>query len=143
MIDFEQYTEDMITAAADWWTKAIEMPLFNNGDDSAQGGMAAALAMMDNKPKADADLEKFRAGFIVQMKADFADGRAPRIVGVDYGPDMWLKGVAERAGIATSISDWPWKTVMWLTDGKVTVSAGCGAPIEQIFPSVNAPILLP
>lgn len=130
--------DDMIMAAADWWTKAISNPKFDNGDDSPQGGMAMVLANMAHQSKSDAGLEKFRETFVRRMKTEAEDGRAPHVVGVDYGPDSWLSSVAQEAGIATGITDWPWKTSMHLGDGKVTVRAGYHAPSEQIFPAESS-----
>lgn len=127
-------SEAMICAAADWWTRAIENPRFDNGDDSAQGGMAIALAVLGNKPKAAVTLEKFRESFVARLKADFEANRAPRIISVDYGPDSWLQEVAELAGCGTGITDWPWKTIMRLNDGRVEVSAGYCAEYKTIFP---------
>lgn len=128
-------TEDLINAAADWWVKAIERPKFDNGDPSPTGGMATVLAMLANRPKGNAELEKFRESFVTRLKADFEADRAPRLIGVDYGPCGWLCEVADQAGCATRITDWPWKTNMHISDGKVEVSAGYGAEYKTIFPT--------
>lgn len=122
----------MAKAAAAWWRKAVERPKFDNGDSSAQGGLAAGLATLNSRKRAPTpeQLDTFEARLAWVLEHDFTDW----ILSVDYGPDPTLAETAVVAGIADD--RFPWKTTMWVDRerGTLRVRHGYGAPIETIYP---------
>lgn len=124
--------DEMIETAADWWYKTLGgRQKFDNGDESATGGMAWALAMLAAPAPPTTDtLGMFRAAMVNWLK------KQPRtystILDVDYGPGGELQDIMEAAG-GTGIS-FPIKTTMWLNwdKGTVTVRHGYSAEIQTL-----------
>lgn len=122
-------------AAAEWWATAIQAPRFDNGDTGMGSLLAGALATMvaANQP---APSDHAQRGFVVSLAArvetmlrrgDYCS------LGVDYGPDANLANSAEDAGLSTA--RFPWKTNMWVTPDRITVSAGYGAAEKLVWAS--------
>lgn len=53
------------------------------------------------------------------------------IVKVDYDPNELLLNAAKEAGISKTV--FPWKTIVWVKDNKVTVRDGYNAKVEIIY----------
>ena len=137
-----------IVAAAKWWADVLRSGArFDNGDNSAAGGLAGAMALL-SRPKFAAEvLDKFEAELRAGMARRFNDlggwsaeqpdwGSYGRCVSVDYGPCQVLSDALARAGGRDNgITCFPWKTVMWVDPGKVTVRHGYAAPVKTIYPS--------
>lgn len=123
-----------INAAVNWWAEAIQHPKMDNGDD----GLAMLMMMFGGRTSSrqltEADITTFRetltAGIVELMERT---GYAT--LSVDYGPDRTLGEAGDAIGLGQF--DFPCKTTMWITEIKVSVRAGYGAP-EQIIWSPNA-----
>ena len=128
--------EKYYDVASKWWAdklRSVSPGNFNNGDSSSIGGMAMILATIlaeDSKPSNEA-IDLFEEKLAATIKKD-VEKRGSMTLSVDYNPDWVLSGIAQEAGVSTS--GFPWKTTMWIEGEKVSVSAGYGAPIENIFP---------
>ena len=128
-------------AAANWWAKAIGAPTFRNTcerdstQDQLNGGMAGMLAsvLADQHPVTEETGAAFAELLAEEITRRTADGRVGVTLGVDYGPDMVLAGVAGRVGVDGS--RFPWKTTMWVKGDIVTVSAGYGAAQRIVWAS--------
>lgn len=124
-------TDEQITIAVEWWTKALFRHSFDNGDPSPQGDMAmvlATLAAEKNLPT-EAEASKFALALVGQLMSHPRDRRIT--LDCDYGPGRYLYEAAEQAGISSLV--FPWKTTMWLElDGSVSVSEGYGRPVVVI-----------
>lgn len=125
----EKLTDDQIRVAVDWWAKSIRDPEYNNGDDSFTGAMTKSLAQMisDVHPVTEEAIEKFKVALTHLLKTT-----SLRFLSTDYGPGRDLALCADVAEV--DYSRFPWKTCMWLDEGKVIVSAGYQAPIETLWP---------
>jgi hypothetical protein len=133
-----------IKAAAAWWRKSLERPKFDNGDESAAGGMATMLAMMAHKPPTTEQMDAFEVALAKRLAADLAE-RGRWTLQVDYDPDPTLYEAAKEAELASLGNKgcgFPWKTWMMITPEKVEVAAGYGAKMKTIFEAASAPALV-
>ncbi len=122
-------------AAANWWRKALERPAFDNGDESAAGGMATMLAMMSHKPPSLEQLDAFEVALSKRLRDGLTE-RGRWTLQVDYDPDPTLYEAAKEAGLASLAMKgcgFPWKTWMSVAPEKVEVAAGYGAKMKTIF----------
>ena len=122
-----------IVPAAQWWANAIRSPKFNNGDTSRNGDIGAMLASLLNAgtPVTVAQADAFELALVEILMEDVQT--YPRFsLYVDYGPDETLATAARNAGI-TSTRCFPWKTSMHISEDRVEVSEGYGAPREIIW----------
>jgi len=141
-MDVVRLTSEQIAAAVVWWSKAIIKPEFHTLERGAavrEGERAAAfseiLATVAAKPKTEEQVTAF-AKALSRLLAE----RNPRMLDVDYGPDPILFEAATEAGIPSpGILAFPWKTSMWLDDGKVVVRAGYGAQSVLVYAPVTPP----
>lgn len=129
--DYPEY----VKVAVNWWANAIVNPKFDNGDDTATGGMAFLLAMMVNSKKSiskeQVDTFKKKLAQIIVEEMESSWGGDCRL-GVDYHPDRLLYMAAQKAGINDDMG-FPWKTHMHITKNNVSVSAGYAAPWETLW----------
>lgn len=120
-------------AAAQWWASAIGAPTFDNGDglQSMLGTLLAAgkPAPTVSEARSFADILAAR----IQTDLDRCREYGDLSIGVDYVPDRILAEAAREAGISTL--RFPWKTMMWVNDDHVTVSAGYRAPTVLVWAS--------
>lgn len=106
-------------AASRWWEAVlVGGPKQDNGEPSA---IQELLKQVDNKvsPYFAAMLE----AKIDKFGIDYID--------VDYDPCVLLHQVAEESG--SNILKWPWKTGMWMEQGKVVVRYGYGAEDREVW----------
>ena len=122
--------------AAEWWAnklRNVSLSNFDNGDDSFFNRMAmilaASLAVEAKTPDEAIDLFQKKLADTVKKFVESHDVRM--ILSVDYGPDHILSKVAEETGVG--MERFPWKTTMWISQDKVSVSAGYAAPVETLF----------
>lgn len=135
-------------AAAKWWADELRRGAkLDNGDalSNAMGGVFRTPA----QPPEKIDLfEKALTRIIAERFEKSASeavaegnplwGRALRVVAVDYGPCKELADAAEEAGMTHyRTTTFPWKTVMWISPGEVTVSHGYGAKAVTIYSTAS------
>lgn len=122
--------------AARWWADQLRGgSKLDMGADSRPAEMAEIMGQILQRKQLDgmqpdsinAFEEKLAEAIDVQM-ANY--GRAT--FGVDYHPDMILADAAEAAGLQLGMATLPWKTHMWVEPTKVEVSAGYGAPAQEV-----------
>lgn len=119
--------------AANWWGDAVVKPEFDNGDKSTVGAFGRGMASMLVKPVTPEMKKMFVEELALQLMAKLTNNQDIIILGVDYGPGLYLREAAEYAGIA--YSNFPWKTTMWVTKDSVMVSAGYRAETETLYAS--------
>jgi hypothetical protein len=119
-----------IDKAVELWKDMLRRPKFDNGDPSRAGGLATIMAAMIPTNTDDARLEAFGVSLKRKLEIPSRNGYYESILGVDYGPDAILAGAAREAGLDCQF---PWKTVMWIEDGHVSVRNGYGAPIVHHY----------
>lgn len=132
-------TRDQIDRAVLWWGRSLEKPKFDNLGDRGgtfQEEMPSILATMTRAKSGPTEeqIAMFRMKLDELLSSDSVQAREAfqRGLHVDYDPDRILAVALDHAGIAPGLTSLPWKTNMWFRDGKVTVSHGYGAPIEEI-----------
>lgn len=123
---------DYISAAVDWWTEAIQHPKMDNGDD----GLAKIMMMFGGSHRqfTSDELKRFREALATSIARELEDG-GRLTLRVDYGPDYILGEAGSSIGLGQF--DFPCKTVMWISETEVSVSAGYRAP-EQVIWKANA-----
>lgn len=129
--DYPEY----VKVAVNWWANAIVNPKFDNGDDKNTGTMAFFLAMMVNSKssisKEQIDIFKKELADIIVEEMEFSwNGECS--LDVDYQPDMLLYEAAREAGINSDMR-FPWKTHMYISKDKVSVSEGYRSPLETLW----------
>ncbi len=126
-----------IAAAAEWWSKAIYSPTFDNGDKSRNGDMASLLATLlsASDPVTKDQAEAFKLA-LTELLMEKMQTCLSFSIYVDYHPDQILVDAATRAGIRNTRC-FPWKTYMSINSDRVEVSAGYGKPYETIWTKDN------
>ena len=124
--------DEISKIAAEWWADRVAAPKFDNRDKSTAGFMGMALASMLVKPVEEGSREKFISALseIIFREFDNMVGRKMTL-GVDYGPDRNICEAAEVAGISTN--NFPWKTVMWIGENRVSVRCGYRADEQFLY----------
>ncbi len=120
--------------AAQWWADKISVPAkLDNGDRSDTGVYTMMVAtILQAKERTGITPEKVNK-FRDELRKALQNETRPWItVSVDYHPDTYLSNAAEKAGINPGMGYFPWKTVMSIHEGKVTVSEGYGAEYVEI-----------
>lgn len=123
-----------VNAAVNWWTEAIQHPKMDNGDD----GLAMIMAMFGghkSRQLTEAELQIFRKK-LAESIIDQMNHMSRVTLSVDYGPDVILGEAGAAIGLGQF--DFPCKTTMWISEDRVSVSAGCGAPVDIIWDSMTA-----
>lgn len=137
-----------VVAAAEWWRRVIMNPKFDNGDPSEGGVVSAMMATVANTAnrhppeaydKFERSLRRLLAEQINMRPGAWQPGNPTlcsqlRVLKCDYEPCETLALAAREAGLGDGITDFPWKTVMWVNPGHVEVRYGYGAPITTIYP---------
>ncbi|MCL1930156.1 hypothetical protein FWF93_03395 [Candidatus Saccharibacteria bacterium] len=119
-------------AAAKWWRRALENPVFDNGEEMNMSTMLLITAGTDEQ--SPETLDKFEtelAEMIVRLLT--LDAERPIYLGVNYHPSGVLYDAARAANMKRA--PWPWKTDMHVRPDEVIVSAGYGTPNEVIWPA--------
>jgi hypothetical protein len=127
-------SEKIIRRAATVWARLLEHPKFDNGDKSANGGLAFVLSVMANKnANNDKDtLDKFvDALTTIVMNTESGNEYQVRWLEVDYHPCVALANAATAAGL--NIAVWPCKTSVQIFEDRVTVRDGYGAGAKNHY----------
>ena len=125
--------------AAKWWAdklRNIGPASFNNGDDSAAGGMVSAMATIlavEEKPAGNA-ADEFEKRLAEAIKEKM-EGITYMRLSCDYNPCRMLYDIASEFNISASC--FPWKTTMEITPERVNVSCGYGARFKTIYLKEN------
>ena len=122
--------------AAKWWANKIRNVCpgnFNNGDESSTGGIMMMMAMMNamNSKVTDESINSFEKRLAENIR-EYVEARGSLTISCDYGPDTLLNEIAKETAIPTN--RFPFKTIMWINKGNVSVRAGYGASEKVIFP---------
>ena len=133
----KKVSDKIIHRAVDLWCKKLHTPVFDNGDDSANGGMSMALAsinIMNDKPDdMESKVEVFRKSLTDNLitardESDYFDS----LLSVDYGPCKSLAEAADIAGIPGS--QFSCKSTVYMSEDFVGVSFGYGAEDINHYP---------
>lgn len=124
---------EYINAAVDWWSETIQHPKMDNGDD----GLAMLMAMFGGSKRqlTEPELQSFRESLATGIMRQMAKMKCCTL-SVDYAPDQILSEAGEQIGL--SQFDFPCKTMMWISEFEVSVSAGHGAPNQTIWRASKA-----
>lgn len=146
-------SDEIIDRVALIWARALKRPKFDNGDDTARGALAEAMASslaekaIASAPDYELRVEAFRMALAAGMKHDRDHAGEPHpspryeghvidlraTTGSDYGPDATLCAAAEIANLDTSV--FPWKsTVDFYSGDSISVSFGYGAEDVNHYP---------
>jgi len=138
----EKVSDLVISKAVDIWCKKLFNPVFDNGDNSAHGGMTHMLATMNiQNDKAGIDdmaarVEKFRqviTAELVRLRDQPQDGEYfPSWLDADYGPCKVLGDAADKAGIPQS--QFSCKSSVSMRANSLSVAFGYGAPNTNYYP---------
>lgn len=127
-------------AAAMWWASVLRDPKLDNGDDNPMTALLTAMSKETLPGQPMDGLEQFATILAErlnqQLTGDDPNGYTARYgitLSVDYHPDMLLSGCAQQAGLRGGITDWPWKTCMWVKPDEVSVSYGYLAETQVIW----------
>jgi hypothetical protein len=138
----EKISDLIVDKAVDIWCKKLFVPVFDNGDNSAHGGMSHMIATMNiQNDKAGIDdisarVEKFR-GIITAELMRLRDSPAdkeyfPSWLDVDYGPCAVLGDAANKAGIPQS--QFSCKSSVSMRANSLSAKFGYGAPGTNYYP---------
>lgn len=126
--------------AAKWWADKLRGPAKMDAGSSIDGHrdtnlemaevMATMLHATEERPASDAD--KLEAAIAAWVDERLAKATYAITLSTDYGPDYELAGIARSAGIGLGMASLPWKTVMWIRAGDVSVSEGYGAETKKV-----------
>lgn len=118
-----------VKVAVDWWANAIASPKLDNGDEMPF--MLMQMISATGKSYSEEEVKLFKTtlaeGIINEMKEY---GRCT--LRVDYHPCDVLAEAGGKIGVS-SMSGWPWKTTMYVSEKKVEVYAGYGAPNKILW----------
>lgn len=134
--------------AARWWADQLRGgSKLDMGADSKQGEMAEIMGQILQRKQLDGmqpdSINAFEEKLAEAIEKNLSQsGRAS--FGVDYHPDMILADAAEATELQLGMATLPWKTQMWVYPDKVEVSAGYGAPAQEVpFLADEAPAEAP
>ena len=133
-----QDVETPAEAAAMWWASVLRDPKLDNGDGNPLTAVLTAMTK-DGRPEPATDvLDQFKANLIERLNESLnaADDYTTRYgidLSVDYHPDSVLLDCADKAGFRGGMTDWPWKTTMFVKPEEVSVSYGYRASYEVIW----------
>jgi hypothetical protein len=130
-------------AAAQWWADTLRQPQapiqeqMGAEDDSPMrsgaGVLMGIMAQSLDRVNDDTAIDRFAAELETDLLANQMKYMGGYGFGTDYHPDRVLVDAAKRAGIKVGMTTFPWKTIMWISPGSVTVSAGYGAQSVEIL----------
>lgn len=133
-----KFSHEIASAAADWWAEKISGGYHHdNGDYSSSNVFAMFMADSLMKPVTENQFVTFKnvlVDWIVNRSKDHMFGNELHL-GSDYNPGPGLRDAIEAAGI--SEFNIPFKTSMWISENKIIVRAGYGAPPEEIYHTVT------
>ena len=135
----EKISEVIVNRAVELWCRKLNMPKFDNGDDSTTGIMSMMLATLNihNDKDEISDMlkriEVFRKELTEAINKSYNDsGYYNSYLSVDYGPDKILHDAAVIAEIPSS--QFSCKSTVSFSSDCVTTSFGYGAEGVNHFP---------
>ena len=117
--------------SAGWWADKVSHPKFDNGDGA--NVLAGIMASMSVNPLNDELRTKFIKALSETIATRLEHGERKVILDVDYGPCRELSQAAEQSGV--SRNNFPWKTVMWISEHHIAVRYGYCADEEVLYAS--------
>lgn len=115
-----------------WWANALKSPKHDAELEGSSAQIMEILLLHADCMRPTREFEQFREE--LQMQLQHALTRYGRLaVGVDYHPDQLLDTVATAVGLNLGMTDWPWKTMMWLSNDQVSVRCGYGAATGVVW----------
>ena len=121
-------SDEALEVAAMWWWEQFRGAPKDAGASDFESAIASNLAHRLGGRHA---MSESPAAFVHAVLAAYQ--REPfTFLEADYDPQPRLAELMRVAGINTQRC--PWKTIMWLEDGRVTVSHGYRAPLETLWP---------
>ncbi len=124
--------EQLSESAAVWWAEKLQTPKFDNGGTDPGNQLAQLITASMHKEQPGDKASKFKEA-LKEAIAERLEMTSYMSFGVDYHPDRILTDALSKATIKNDMSTLPWKTNMWIKDGKVEVRYGYGAPIEVVY----------
>lgn len=128
---------ELAQKAARWWANKLRGPVkLDNGDRSPVGVLTALMAgdlqRAERSKRSEQDIAAFESALTDVIIEHAEEVSTYHPLSVDYGPGYWLNMAASRAGIDLGSASLPWKTTMWIRDGKITVAEGYASPIVEV-----------
>ncbi len=129
--------------AAEWWCDVMfgrvpdQLMTERDGADLETEKVEAfinVLAAISATPKEKKDQRlrgPMRQALAVAIDAEI-DRYGDCTIGVDYHPDPLLAGAAQEAGCKFTMTDWPFKTKMRISETICRVAKGYHQPFEQL-----------
>ena len=117
----DEQIERVSEVASNWWADVIQHPKFDGGSDSAEMVMAQIMANNLTRPLAPIEVDLFK-DVLKQLIKTGVEHMAHVSINCDYAPCDILSYAAEQSGIP--LQNFPWKTHMWITDGRISVQYG-------------------
>ena len=124
-------------AVVNWWVNEIglgakrDIGLSNSESD----GIAAVLMLMaasQEQSPTDENIEAFKKA-LSSFVEERLDKNEDIILSTDYTPDYMWNDILRECEISGTF--FPMKTTMWISNGKVKVSAGHAAASKTIYPA--------
>lgn len=135
----KKVTDQIIQRAAELWGRKLHNPAFDNGDNSAAGGMTHMLATMNiQSAKGDVgdivkSVEMFKKELVKSLIAARESGEYfPTWLDTDYHPCKELAEAAGKAGIPGSL--FSCKSSVSMYEDSVGTSFGYGAGTVYHYP---------
>ncbi len=127
-----QYPE-YVQVAVDWWANAIQEPTFDNGNDmnKSQGMISTMIYASNRKQLSEEDIKIFKDVLAKEILEEMKKHNTCQI-DVDYHPCLILLVAGEEIGL-TNMTDYPWKTFMYINEYEVKVRSGYDADIKTIW----------
>ena len=123
-------------AVVNWWVNAIglgakrDIGLSNSESDGIASVLMLMAASQEQSPT-DENIETFKK-VLSNFVEECLDNGEDIILSTDYTPDYMWNDILSESGISGTF--FPMKTTMWISNGKVKVSAGHAAKSKTIYP---------
>jgi hypothetical protein len=123
-------TQVISKVAAKWWADHLRNGSKNdNEDNDPLTSLMAGLMQQETLDKTSTE----QINIFEERLAEIIEIKKPRLIDVDYHPDIYLSDAAQEADIILGIGTLPMKTTMWIDENKIQVRYGCGAGRETIY----------
>ena len=122
--------------AAKWWADHLRNgATLDNGDRSEIGFKTHMLAtILQAKERDGLDNIKIDSFEVELAKIIEGEDEGWFSMGVDYHPGTFLQNAADNVDLHLGMATLPWKTMMWIRNGEITVAEGYQSSPQQIYP---------
>jgi len=121
--------------AANWWSKTLKNPKFDNGINSIDAMVDRLLESLNTTnellPKDNLSLFESILAVEIDMQLSINQNKTVQIK-TGYRPDPILFASALDAGLPVNKMSWPWLTEMKITKDDIRVKYGYGSKYELI-----------